>query len=304
MFTSNGFRKQGSDVNDLLRVGYIDGMNDESRNRRKSSDRLNYIERLIQEINLNLDGKYLNLVPGDASIEWFVKMGNHISLADSARGADAYIGIFLNYLEAEIEVARQKKKNLPKVENRKNTDLRFMKMFFSEKSMSEMINSKEPANIIASDPKYVSELKRNLALEVVSQREALREELTKFDILKITEGGEYVMKKVNLPQDMSSIQVDNHLDYLTVNYMVANIEYHKIYYGDPYQYKDELKRIKNFNSPRQSIISNSSAYNKALHEIYNREYLIGDIGHTNLLRNFRERLKSTSSLTRNHLLKN
>ena len=286
MFSSSGFRKQGNDVDNLLRVGYVDGMNDETRNRKKSSDRLNYIERLVQEINLNLEGKYLNLVPGDASIEWFVKMGNHISLDDSAKGVDTYIGIFLNYLEAEIEVARQKKKNLPKVEGRKNTDLRFMKMFFSEQSMSEMINSKEPANIVASTSKYVNELKRNLALEVVSQREALREELTKFGILQITEGGEYMMKKVNLPQDMSSIQVDNHLDYLTVNYMVANIEYHKIYYGDPYQYKDELKRIKNFNSPRQSIISNSSAFNKAFHEIYNREYPIGDIGHTNLLRNY------------------
>ena len=35
--------------------------------------------------------------------------------------------------------------------------------------------------------------------------------------------------------------------------MIANIELHKLVYSDPYQYSDELKRIKNFNSPRQPL---------------------------------------------------
>ena len=37
-----------------------------------------------------------------------------------------------------------------------------------------------------------------------------------------------------------------HLEMLQINYMINNIELHKLIYSDPYQYKDELKRIKSF----------------------------------------------------------
>lgn len=287
MFNQSGIRKQGKDVDDLLRVGYVDGFNDEKRSKSKTSDRENYPERLVQELNLNLDGKYLNLIPGDASIEWFVKLGNHISLQEIGKGVNSFIGIYLNYLASEIEVARQKKKNLPSVEGRKNTDLRFLNKYFDAATVSEMVKSKEPAEVIASRKDIVDILAKGLTRDIFEQRENLKSELVKYKILEINEDGTYKMNRVNLPQDMSIEEVDNHLDYLTVNYMVANIEFHKIYYGDPYQYKDELKRIKNFNSPRQSIISNSSEYNKALNKAYNRNYEnVNDIGYTNLTRDY------------------
>jgi hypothetical protein len=286
MFTSSGIRKRGNDVDDLLRVGYVDGLIDELKSKAKSSDRLNYPERLIQELNLNLAGKYLNLVPGDASIEWFVKMGNHVSLQEIGKGVDSYLGIFLNYLEAEIEVARQKKKNLPEVKGRKNTDLRFLNQYFTPAKVVEMVNSKEPAGVVASKAENVALLKDALTKDILLQRELLENELKRYGIIEVREDGNYAMKRVNLPQDMSLEEMRAQLDYLTVNYMVANIEFHKIYYGDPYQYKDELKRIKNFNSPRQAIISNSPVYNRGLHEAYNQGYEPGDIGYTNLTKDY------------------
>ena len=50
--------------------------------KKKQSSKLTYQERLVQEINMNMAGFYYNLVPGDASLEHMVYMGNSISAED------------------------------------------------------------------------------------------------------------------------------------------------------------------------------------------------------------------------------
>jgi hypothetical protein len=75
------------------------------------------------------------------------------------------------------------------------------------------------------------------------------------------------------------------LEASQANYMVANIELHKLVYSDPYFYKDELKRIKNFNSPAQPLLS-SKKINEAIHEIYNKTFKKGQLGFTDFLREY------------------
>ena len=54
--------------------------------------------------------------------------------------------------------------------------------------------------------------------------------------------------------------------------MINNIELHKLLYSDPYQYSDELKRIKNFLSPRQSLLSKSAEMAAAMNRVWNEGY--------------------------------
>jgi hypothetical protein len=91
---------------------------------------------------------------------------------------------------------------------------------------------------------------------------------------------------------MNEQTLNNNLRALTVNYMIANIELHKLMYSDPYQYKDELKRIKSFSSPRQAIMSDPDSLtvgfniNAAMQNALNVGFEKGDIGHTDFNRNY------------------
>ena len=80
--------------------------------------------------------------------------------------------------------------------------------------------------------------------------------------------------------------LNRELEMLQINFMINNIELHKLLYSDPYQYKDELKRIKSFLSPRQSIISNSASMNAALNNIWNEGFDEGDIGRTDFTQDY------------------
>jgi hypothetical protein len=94
------------------------------------------------------------------------------------------------------------------------------------------------------------------------------------------------LENVNLPKNMSVADFKRNLTALTVNFMINNIELHKLLYSDPYQYSDELKRIKNFNSPRQALIANSPKMDAAFNTVYNKGFKKEDAGWTNFSRKF------------------
>jgi hypothetical protein len=85
---------------------------------------------------------------------------------------------------------------------------------------------------------------------------------------------------------MTAQELVRELTALNVNYMIANIEMHKLLYSDPYQYKDELKRTKSFNSPRQAIVNNSPKMNVAYNNIWNEGYEPDDIGYTKFTQDY------------------
>jgi len=72
--------------------------------------------------------------------------------------------------------------------------------------------------------------------------------------------------------NMTSEDVNNVLTLANVNYIINNIEYHKLIFGDPYQFKitdkkgkiilDETKRIKSFLSPRRTTFDSVELNNK------------------------------------------
>lgn len=279
MFAADGTRK--AKTGDLFKIGYAGGTVNESNGKQKPSSKLTFPERLIQEINLNLSGRYLNLIPGDASLEWTINMGNPISSASISRGMDEINEIFKGYFLSELALSRETDRPVASKRNRK--DLRFFKDILGEDLHKEIIASKEDVETVYA----LNENKINDALlkYINSETSKYGSYLRRYGILQEGMTG-FTLKNVNLPKNMSSSELSRQLSLLTVNFMINNIEMHKLLYADPYQYDDELKRIKSFNSPRQSIISDSPKMNAALSDVWNRGYEKGDIGYTEFTQDY------------------
>ena len=274
--------------NDFLSTAYAGGMIDEGLGKRKDPSSLSPSERLKEELNLNLAGYYMNLVPGDASLEWANYVGNSILLNSLKKDNSPIHRVFRGYFLSELAVSRE---NRPIVqdenETRKSTDLRFFKNILGPELHSE---------ILAYDPKGQKSLedvydhfepKINRAIDAFIKKDVERRKsvYSNYNLLYLNEKG-YNFNGIEFEKKeaLSENDVNVNLTYLSVNYMINNIELHKLIYSDPYFYKDELKRIKSFLSPRQALVYGSSMFNAALNNVYNEGYTdIEDIGYTNFL---------------------
>lgn len=279
MFTEKGVRKD--DTSELFKVGMVSGTINEEKGKRKESSKLNYKERLVQEINLNLAGQYLNLVPGDASIEWMINMGNAISMTSMNRGMDVVNEIFKGYFIDELNLAREGR---PVAKGKSSKDLRFFKGILGKELSAEIIEASGTPEEVYKQ--FENKINQKLEEFINKDVNKLRTVLFQYGILNSSELGGMEFENIDLPKNLSDRDVNRHLTVLTVNYMIANIEMHKLLYSDPYQYEDELKRIKSFNSPRQSIINSSPKMNTAFNNVWNRTFGSNDIGYTKFTRDY------------------
>lgn len=281
----SGNRIAGSE--DFMKPVYIDGTNNEATGKKKESSKLTYKERLVQEINLNSDGYYMNLVPGDASIEWAVNMHTPESpfITEEMFANDDYFDIFKNYFISEVGLARDDRK-VSKGKNSK--DLRFFKSILGTE-LHDKIMAKTNSKLSEEElyAKYHKEINKAVKDYIKNESAETENLLRKFGIVEYTEEGLVAenlsfSEKVELTEEILKTK----LNVLSANYIVANIELHKLLYSDPFQYSDELKRIKNFNSPRQPLIHGSIKINSVFNKIYNKGFKIGDIGYTDMTRDF------------------
>ena len=281
MFTPKGLRKQDDDSKNLMRVAYIGGIDNQIKGKQKQSSKLSYKERLVQELNLNLAGYYLTLIPGDASMEWATYMGNHVSVASINKGMRDINLIFRDYFTSELELARETSRNVDK--NRKGNEMRFFKSILGEDLHRDILRSTDDVDKVYAD----NEAKINAALNkfINQQNKNLQANLESYGVITEDELG-FQFENVNMPDNMTQEQLTSHLTFLNVNFMINNIELHKLLYADPYQYADELKRIKNFNSPRQALIHNSREMNSAFDRIWNEGFKKGEIGWTNFTQDY------------------
>jgi hypothetical protein len=268
------------DNKDLLHTAYAGGVIDEKTGKQKQSSRLTYRDRLLQEINLNTEGWYLNLIPGDASIEWMLFMGNRISKSDILTNFDAIHNIFRGYFIDEFNLARERRP-IAKGENRTNADLRFFKSILGEKIHNEFVAEEgevfSPEEIYDDNKAVIDQAVTDFILK---ERAKLKQSLIEYGLLRAFDNG-YTTKGLTFGKElMTEEELNRQLDMLSANYAINNIELHKVLYSDPYQYEDELKRIKSFSSPRQSIIADSVEMNTALDNVWNRKFKKGDLGRT------------------------
>ena len=304
MFRSDGKRKS---TFELFKSGYVGGMVVADKGG-KASSRLSKRDRFVQELNLNIVGDYLNLVPGDASLEWKLNMGNPISTNDLAAGNQEVNEIFKGYFISELLLSREGreivhpkyKSGATEFEKRKTTDLRFFKGILGEELHNKIIAAE--GDPIAVYEKFEGKINKKLEDYIDRDVSKTKNTLRRFGLaesrtvtpLAGEEETRYTVSGIDLPVSMTESQYGRELKSLSVNYMIANIEMHKVLYSDPYQYKDELKRTKSFLSPRQALISGDVEVNALLNRVYNKEFSakkdkdgnILDIGFTDFMRDF------------------
>lgn len=278
--------------NEMLTTAYAGGMIDESLGKRKDASSLSSSERLKEELNLNLAGYYMNLVPGDASLDWANYVGNNVTLNSLKKDNSPIHNVFKGYFLSELNVSREKGRKIvqDEKETRKSTDLRFFKNILGPELHNEIV-SYDPSSKKSAEEVYAHfESRINNAVDAFIKKDVERRKAvySNYNILFEDENGwnfngvEFE-KKTGLSKDA----VDLNIKYMSVNYMINNIELHKLVYSDPYFYKDELKRIKSFLSPRQAIIYGSAGLNAAMNTIYNEGYTsTEDVGYTDFLQDF------------------
>lgn len=281
--------KKRRQTEELFIPGYADGMVNSQTGKKAQSSRLKYSQRLVQEINLNLSGYFLNLVPGDASMEHMVYLGNHVSEEELLSGYKKIQSIFKGYFIDEFNLSKEGRR-IVKAPGRNATDLRFFKDILGSKIHDEIVNS--PAE---TGEKAYKEFEKQIteAIEkyIASETANFKSLISEYGILaserdEETNEVQYQLLNVTGKKELGESQLKRTLEALTVNYMIANIELHKLLYSDPYQYKDELKRIKNFNSPRQALLHGSSSVNSILNTVWNEGYKKGGVGYTDFTKGF------------------
>lgn len=274
MFTMNLSGDRRANTENLLKPVYIDGTINEQKGKNKQSSKLTYKERIIQEINLNLSGIYMNLVPGDASMEWGIRMHNAESafVTKDLLLNKEYLKIFKDYFISEINLAKEKRSV------RDSSDLRFFKSILGEELNKKIKKDlKLPAEEIYE--LYKKEINSNIEKFIIDAASNTESLLQEYSIIESTEEG-INTNNIDFEQGITQESLRTNLKLLELNYMIANIEMHKLIYSDPYQYSDELKRIKNFNSPRQPLVYGSAKINSAYNKQYNKGYKKNDAGYT------------------------
>ena len=282
-FDKEGNRIEGTELN----VNFIVGDQNKLTNEGKSAASLSIGDRMSLEINQNLNGNYYILIPADGSTEWMMSMGNQVSYLQFALGEgmnDAY-KIFEGYLKDEIALAQdaQNRKKLNNVGD-KASELRFFKDIISGKllqGVTGLINSSAGVTKIdAFLDKSVGKIEEE-GVVVKTNRDLLNEAVKQFidgtvaetkdlllsnnQIVNVNDGyysydnldSSFARANGIVTNRINESQLTNILTFANTNYAINNIEYHKILFGDPYQFKiedgklDETKRIKSFLSPRR-----------------------------------------------------
>lgn len=293
--TKTGKRKESAENRQLMKPGVVNGMNDQDRGRKTASSKLSFRDRLIQELNMNLDGFYYNLVAGDASMEYMTYMGNHVTeteIQDEKR--ETINRIFRGYLIDEINLSRE---NRPVAKGRNTNDLRFMRSIIGDKIADRIVADKS-----TDTETLVDEINRNGAIDdavrkfIDNEATKLGKTLKGYNILKDQGDGNFSVKNLAFADKgtTSKEALDLNLKVISANYIINNIEFHKVLYSDPYMYSDELKRIKNFLSPRQALISKSADMAAAMDRVWNEGYSdakdndgnFTDIARTDFTRNY------------------
>jgi|694.fasta_scaffold01841_4 predicted NAD-dependent protein-ADP-ribosyltransferase YbiA (DUF1768 family) len=303
VFSKNAitFKKGGLFFNDLgdrfkmIKVSYIEGKKSIDSNKGTTTSKLTEGQRCTQEINQNLNGDYYILIPADGSTEWMMNLGNYISYTNvvGGRAMDEIHEIFRGYLDDDIALARdwKSRRSLENV-GAKAKELRFFKEILEDYAPKQL----EELNIMiddaaATDAEFEDYISKNIDAintaidktlqdlvngtrdillnygEIVSAVKKSNDAENMYSYAGLDSG--FVMKEGINKLKMTETQLNNTLMFVNANNYINNIEFHKILFGDPYQFKikngqlDATKRYKSFYSPRRTTF-NSAEYNTFL----------------------------------------
>jgi len=273
LFNSNGDKIENDP--EILKPFIIDGTFDEDYGKNTESSKLTKKQRYVQEINMNINGIYMNLVPGDASMQTAIKLHNVENPFVTKDGvADkTYLDVFRKYFISEVDVSRESNRNV--TQGRDKKDLRFFKSILGKELHTKIVKASQNSTVSSESifEKFKKEINEKVEQFINEKTDKSIDKLKQYGILMTNpEGVGYVVENILAFEKESSYSIEAVREVVKqqqLNFTIANIELHKLIYSDPYQYKDELKRIKNFSSPRQVISYGDSNLNQRYNELYN-----------------------------------
>jgi len=293
------FREDGTKIPDkTLNVKYIQGVKDIESDTGTTISKLSLGDRFVAEINSNINGNYYALIAADGSTEWMMEMGNPISfesISQGSQGDKEIDNLFNRYLNDEIDLAldyARREKTLD-IKGR-GRSLRFFKDILDSKdvkAIEDILQSKTITDKKVQIDNYINDNRFSIKMAIqayinntvnktvqtliktnkVIAKEAPGDTYTytypKLDSAFVSSNG---LNKFDLtPQELANI-----IKFANVNYIISNTEYHKIIFGDPFQFKekngnlDETKRIKSFLSPRGRMFD-TPQFNNTLNQTLN-----------------------------------
>jgi hypothetical protein len=280
-----------------LKVQVISGEIDTDESEGEGVYSMNQADRYVTEINQNVSGSYYILVPADASIQWMMNLGNRISYRQFAtgRGMDETIEIMKGHLDADINLALDAK-NREKLKNvkGKGRELRFFKDILPQDLLDDIDGLlKQKIDKKLSDKKFRSALDKLKAdnatkiydaivdyfnnktdetvntlkdLKVVTLSSTDKNDVPYYTFNKLDTNFQEEVKNVSGVDTTNMTEEELRIvaEFLTTNFELNNIEFHKLIFGDPYQFAvkknngktilEETKRVKMFVSPRKFSI--------------------------------------------------
>ena len=278
-----------------IKVKYIQGTKDTDANKGTSTSKLTLGDRFTQEINQNVNGRYYILIPADGSTEWAMDLGNTISFRNVEKGTawKQINNVFRGYLSDEVSLALDfdNRKQLKNVSD-KAKELRFFKdilfkddlaainKLIENNATQEQVEDYINENITSVNEaieKFITDTANETKDVLLNTGEALLvdEGVYSYPGLDSTFSQAENLDKFNMDEAV----LDNLMTFSAANYIISNIELHKVLFGDPYQFKikgeqlDETKRIKSFLSPRLTTFD-TPEYNTWLNENMN---VAGDV---------------------------
>jgi len=280
------FDNNGNRTKTQLNVKVVDGEIDMNKDKGQAISNLNIGTRTITEINQNVKGNYYVLIPADGSREWALTLGNTIPIANfkTGRWENDILAIFSGYLMDDIALAKDSpNRDYLTNMNGREKQLRFFQDFLKDtnptmlKEINKMIadnaSNEEVKTFIDKNAKGVRDAVLKY-IENVTAKSIKSLEKTN-DIIDLGEGNyrfegldaNFAAKKgVNINKNnLSRNELESIMNFVNANYVINNIEMHKILFGDPFQFAvktkgnkvilDITKRIKSFLSPRRFSVN-------------------------------------------------
>ena len=286
-----------------IKVSYIQGTKLVDENDGTATSRLTEGERFTQEFNQNLNGNYYVLIPADGSTEWMMNLGNNVRFSAFENGTawGKVYTTFKGYLKDEINLAltAASRTQLMNVGN-KSSELRFFKDILSKDTLAGINNliAKEASEkeINAFVEANIEDINKSIKDYIDGVSDVTFKTLAANGEIYVNTKGEYSYPKLDdvfakaekfNKFKLSEKKLNNIISFANANYIINNIEYHKILFGDPYQFKikdnilDETKRVKSFLSPRRTTFDSpdySTFLNQELNKAGEIELNEGDPG--------------------------
>lgn len=273
-----------------IEVGVVEGRETWDKNN-KSASKLTEAERQLYEINNNINGVFYTLLPADAKTEWALNMGLYWSSTNffgtpqqRFSELEKFSQQMYDWLATEIALAKDYEnrkfidnlRRIPKGEKREvGKSLRFFKDILPKDLVDDIHDRVIDRGVIdlmqIITPEGMRELMTQYLMDKANRAIA---NLTDWRVLNITDSGYklYGFDKAKLDEFFGPKQFHSEEElrrlmvFREMNYVTNGIEMHKFFFGDPAQYKDELKRIKTFLSGREythvDMLNTSEGFNQ------------------------------------------